>query len=92
MLCGYIWKVKNIIFFANKYNSRIDKSNEQDSTDPISSDSVNVLEDWVRRLEDDADSDWMLVDPPLANTVLVGPANDDAEDLGTGKLSSFLIV
>lgn len=58
--------------------------------DPISSESASVVEDWVKRKdvcsEDYGDSDWTAVDPPSVNTVLLGAASDDAEDLGTGNL------
>lgn len=56
--------------------------------DPISFDSANVVEDWVRTnevfLEDHRVTDWTSLDPPSANTMLLGPSNDDADDLGAG--------
>lgn len=78
--------------FANKPCFRIGKSNGQEPVDPISSD---IVDDWVRskdiHLEDPGASYWMAVDPPSANTMLLGPANDDAEDLGTGNFMLLLM-
>lgn len=75
--------------FAKKYFFRVDRSNRQDSTDPISFDCVNVVEDWVRMkdmcLDDHGDTDWTALDSPSANTMLLGPPNDDADDLGAGN-------
>lgn len=36
-------------------------------------------------LEDHGVTDWTALDPPSANTTLLGPSNDDADDLGAGK-------
>ena len=81
----------NIHSFAYIHSSRVGKSNGQDYIDPISCDSTIFLEDWVRNkdihLEDPGASYWMAVDPPSANTMLLGPENDEAEDLGTGNLT-----
>ncbi|KAK6933144.1 protein of unknown function DUF659 [Dillenia turbinata] len=61
---------------------------EQEPLDPISLDNVNVIDDWVTVkelcLEEYGSADWMMVDPPLANTRLLGSSNDEIEGLGTG--------
>lgn len=61
---------------------------EHDPRDPISFDSSNVVDDWVSEkeacLEDYGSSDWMVLDPPSGNTMLLGPPNDEPEDLGAG--------
>ncbi|XP_024021568.1 uncharacterized protein LOC21411043 [Morus notabilis] len=83
-------RLSNLVFVQHNLRLRQmgDKSNGQDSMDPISSESASVVEDWVKRKgvcsEDYGDSDWTAVDPPSVNTMLLGAANDDAEDLGTG--------
>lgn len=57
--------------------------------DPISFDSISIIEDWVSGkdmcLEDHGSSDWMTLDSPSASTMLLGPSNDDAEELGSGN-------
>lgn len=62
---------------------------EHDPRDPISFDSSNVVDDWVSGkeacLQDYGTSDWMALDPPSGNTMLLGPSNDEAEDLGAGN-------
>lgn len=67
---------------------RIEKTKEPDSVDPMPFDCLNTIEDWITgkdvSLEDYGSSDWMALDPPSANTVLLGPSNDDVEELATG--------
>ena len=57
--------------------------------DPISYDSISIVEDWVTGKdvcsEDLECSSWMALDSPSASTMLLGPQNDDAEDLGSGN-------
>ena len=64
---------------------------EQDPRDPISSDSSDVIDDWVSGketcLEDYGNSDWMALDPPSGNIMLLGSSTDEAEDLGAGDRS-----
>lgn len=61
--------------------------------DPMSSDCLNTLEDWITgkdvSLEDYESSDWMALDPPSTNTMLVGPSTDDDEDLATGIIFNW---
>lgn len=64
------------------------KNKEQDSVDPISFENTGIVGDWVMEKEGCSEAfgsiDWMTVDPPLGNTMLLGPSTDDVEDLGTG--------
>lgn len=57
--------------------------------DPISFESISIVEDWVTGKdvcsEDLESSSWMALDSPSASTMLLGPSNDDAEDLGSGN-------
>ena len=68
---------------------RVQRNKEQDSVDPISYEHISILEDWVTGKplcsEDLDSSDWMIVDPPLGNTMLLGTPIDDFEALGTGN-------
>lgn len=83
-------RLSDLVFV--QYNLRLRqmawKSKEHDSIDPISFESLNKVEDWVTGtevcLEDNGNSDWMALDPPSENMMLLGPSNDDAEDLGAG--------
>ncbi|GMY08472.1 hypothetical protein FCV25MIE_03711 [Fagus crenata] len=74
-----------------QYNLRLGqmvKCEEQDPIDPISFEGINVVEDWIMGkavcVDDYGSIDWMSVDPPSTNTMLLGPSNDEAEDLGAG--------
>lgn len=75
-----------------QYNLRlmqiVQMNREHDPRDPISFDSSNLVDDWVSGkeacLQDYGTSDWMALDPPSGNTMLLGPSNDEAEDLGAG--------
>ncbi|XP_059628104.1 uncharacterized protein LOC132270906 [Cornus florida] len=64
------------------------KYKEQDAMDPISYDNIAIVEDWVSErelcLEEFGSPDWMAVDPPLGNPMVLVPQTDDAEDLGAG--------
>lgn len=74
------------------YNSQlrhmVRKDREQDAVDPISCENMGVVGDWVMEKEgcseDFGSSDWMTVDPPMGNTMLLGPSTDDVQDLGAG--------
>ncbi|XP_027336589.1 uncharacterized protein LOC113850304 isoform X2 [Abrus precatorius] len=63
-------------------------SKEQDSSDPLSFDSISNVEDWIGPrdlyLEEYGNSDWMALDPSSVNTMLLRPLNDEAEELGEG--------
>ncbi|KAF3970753.1 hypothetical protein CMV_005578 [Castanea mollissima] len=74
-----------------QYNLRLGqliKSEEQDLMDPISFVGTNVVEDWIMGkdvcVDDYGSINWMSVDPPSANSMLLGSSNDAAEDLGSG--------
>ncbi|KAK6929364.1 protein of unknown function DUF659 [Dillenia turbinata] len=61
---------------------------ELEPPDPISFDNISILKDWVIGkevcTEEYGASDRMMVDPPLANSMLLGPADNDYEYLGAG--------
>lgn len=63
---------------------------EQDSSDPLSFDNISTVEDWIKPrdlyLEEYGNSDWMVLDQPSINTMLLRPLNDEDEELGEGKL------
>lgn len=65
-------------------------SKEQDSSDPLSFDKISNVEDWIRPrdldLEEYGNSDWMALDPSSTDTMLLRPLDDEAEELGEGKL------
>ena len=69
---------------------------EQDNSDPISYDNINSVEPWVTEREIQTDdvgrSDWMTVDPPLGNLMVLGPQVDDVEALGEGIFNFYLIT
>lgn len=56
---------------------------------------MGVVGDWVMEKEgcseDFGSSDWMTVDPPMGNTMLLGPSTDDVQDLGAGNYSQNFI-
>lgn len=56
--------------------------------DPISCESISAVEEWVIEHEDFSEeirsADWMAVDPPLTNTMILGASNDEIEDFDTG--------
>ena len=61
--------------------------------DPMSFDCLSNVEDWITGkdvlLEDYGSSDWMALDPPSANTMLLGHSNDDVEELTAGNYNSL---
>ncbi|CAI9092499.1 OLC1v1027754C1 [Oldenlandia corymbosa var. corymbosa] len=69
-------------------NPKPQGNKEQDILDPISHEHISLAEDWVigKPLcpEDMESSDWMTVDPPLGNIMLLGLPIDDVDALGTG--------
>ncbi|KAL4339840.1 hypothetical protein GQ457_08G015310 [Hibiscus cannabinus] len=65
------------------------RNREKYSLDPLSFNSKDVLEDWIADNEiypeDYGSSDWMSLDPPVANRTPLTPSGDETEDfLGTG--------
>ncbi|KAK8650874.1 hypothetical protein V6N13_140496 [Hibiscus sabdariffa] len=65
------------------------RNREKYSLDPLSFNSKDVLEDWIADNEiypeDYGSSDWMSLDPPVANRTPLAPSGDETEDfLGTG--------
>ncbi|XP_021990013.1 uncharacterized protein LOC110886509 isoform X1 [Helianthus annuus] len=82
-------RLSDIVFV--QYNMRLKQmfyNKEQETPDPISYDNINFAEAWVTEKEIHADeigrSDWMTVDPPLGNVMILGPEVDDIETLGEG--------
>ena len=68
---------------------RVDKNSEQNVMDPLSFENISMTEDWVTGkdmcLDDNGSFDWMELDSTSASTMLLGPSNDDADDLGSGN-------
>ncbi|KAK6929370.1 hypothetical protein RJ641_005575 [Dillenia turbinata] len=66
----------------------LQRNPEQDPLDLISLGNVNVVDDWVTVKEmcseEYGGADWLMVDPPLANTRLLNSSTDETEGLGTG--------
>ncbi|XP_024019201.1 uncharacterized protein LOC21412191 isoform X2 [Morus notabilis] len=56
--------------------------------DPLSFDRKSVVEDWIMEkevnLEDIRSANWMSVDPPSVNSMLLELSNEEAEDLRAG--------
>uniref|UniRef100_A0A5B7C0P4 BED-type domain-containing protein n=1 Tax=Davidia involucrata TaxID=16924 RepID=A0A5B7C0P4_DAVIN len=83
-------RLSDLLFVQNNLRLRqmVWKNKEQDAVDPISYENIDIVEDWVTEKElcsdDFGSSDWMTVDPPLGNTMILGPSTDDVEDLGAG--------
>lgn len=82
-------RLSDVVFV--QYNMRLKQmflNKEQDNPDPISYDNINSVEPWVTEREIQTDdigrSDWMAVDPPLGNLMVLGPQVDDVEALGEG--------
>lgn len=71
----------------------VQRNKEQDLVDPISHENISIVEDWVMGKplcsEDLESSDWMTVDPPSGNTMLLGTPIDDFEALGAGKIDGY---
>ncbi|KAL3838432.1 hypothetical protein ACJIZ3_023023 [Penstemon smallii] len=61
---------------------------KQETVDPIAIENIDFVEDWVMEKELGAEgsgnADWMAVDLPLGNVMLLGQPPDDIEALGAG--------
>ncbi|KAL3523848.1 hypothetical protein ACH5RR_016682 [Cinchona calisaya] len=83
-------RLSDLVFVQNNLWLRqmVQRNKQQDFLDPISHENISIVEDWVigkpLYSEDLENSDWMTVDPPLGNTVLLGMPIDDFEALGAG--------
>lgn len=83
-------RLSDLVFV--QYNLRlrqiVGKSEDRDSIDPISIDGNSIVEDWIMGkdvcVDDYGSIDWMALDPPSPNTMLLGASNDEVEDLGAG--------
>lgn len=83
-------RLSDLVFV--QYNLRlkhmVSKKKQQDSMDPMSFDSLSTLEDWITGkdicLEDYGSSDWMAVEPPSGNPILLGSSDDEVEELAGG--------
>ncbi|KAL0402800.1 UNVERIFIED_CONTAM: hypothetical protein Sradi_1920800 [Sesamum radiatum] len=66
----------------------VSSNKQQEAVDPISYEHIDIVEDWVIEKELCSDgsgnTEWMAVDPPLGNVMLLGPQIDDIEALGAG--------
>ncbi|XP_057761376.1 uncharacterized protein LOC130981734 isoform X2 [Arachis stenosperma] len=62
-------------------------SKEQNLSDPLSFNSIGMVEEWIRPsdllFEENGSSYWMVLDPSV-NSMLIRPSNDEAEELGEG--------
>ncbi|KAK3031911.1 hypothetical protein RJ639_036707 [Escallonia herrerae] len=67
---------------------KVQKNEEQAAEDPLASDNINTVEDWVTEKElcseDIGSSDWTTIEPPYGNTMLLLPSMDEFEALGAG--------
>jgi len=63
---------------------------EQESSNPLSFDNICNVEDWIGPrdlyLGEYGNSDWMALDSSSINTMLLGPLNDEPEEMWEGKL------
>ncbi|GKV28405.1 hypothetical protein SLEP1_g37470 [Rubroshorea leprosula] len=83
-------RLRDLIFV--QYNLRLkqirgSEDKEQNYVDPISVDTVSVVEDWVREdicFEDYSNSDWMALDQLSLNTMFLGLPVDEVDELGAG--------
>ncbi|KAK4436611.1 hypothetical protein Salat_0824800 [Sesamum alatum] len=66
----------------------VSSNKQQEAVDPISYEHIDIVDDWVMETELCSDgsgnTEWMAVDPPLGNVMLLGPQIDDIEALGAG--------
>ncbi|CAH9103901.1 unnamed protein product [Cuscuta epithymum] len=81
-------RLKDIVFLQYNLHLRAQKDREDVSVDPISYENIPFVKDWVSEREicsdEPASSDWMAVDLPLSNAMLLSPQVDDFEALGAG--------
>ncbi|KAD7480173.1 hypothetical protein E3N88_03309 [Mikania micrantha] len=68
---------------------------DYENTDPISYDNIHSVEAWIKEKEilsnEIGRSDWMTVDPPIGNVMILGPEADDIEALGEGRFDDHEI-
>ncbi|KAL0382023.1 UNVERIFIED_CONTAM: hypothetical protein Scaly_0489600 [Sesamum calycinum] len=66
----------------------VSSNKQQEAVDPIAYEHIDIVEDWVIEKELCSDgsgnTEWMAVDPPLGDVMLLGPQIDDIEALGAG--------
>ncbi|KAK4403288.1 hypothetical protein Sango_0697400 [Sesamum angolense] len=66
----------------------VSSNKQQEAVDPIAYEHIDIVEDWVIEKELCSDgsgnTEWMVVDPPLGDVMLLGPQIDDIEALGAG--------
>lgn len=92
MVAKILKDLKIILFDMLNFN-RVSKDKVQNSMDPLSSDGANTVEEWITGkdvcMEDYGNSDWMALDPPSSNTMLLGSASDEVEELVEGRYISL---
>ncbi|KAL8053110.1 hypothetical protein ABFX02_05G050850 [Erythranthe guttata] len=58
------------------------------AVDPISYEYIDIVQDWVMEkescVENSSSAEWMAVDPPFGNHMILVPQTDDFEALGAG--------
>lgn len=83
-------RLRDLVFV--QYNSRLkqirSKEQKESATDPTSVDAIGVVDDWLCEnnvsLLDCSGSDWMALDSPAVNAMLLEPPGDDIAELGSG--------
>ncbi|KAD7480115.1 hypothetical protein E3N88_03251 [Mikania micrantha] len=76
-------------------NDSVFYNTDYENTDPISYDNIHSVEAWIKEKEilsnEIGRSDWMTVDPPIGNVMILGPEADDIEALGEGRFDDHEI-
>lgn len=75
-----------------QYNLRLrqmaQRSKEHDNMDPISVENHASVHDWIARkglcLDDHASFDWLSIEPPSSNKMLLRSSTDEVEELAGG--------
>ena len=64
--------------------------------DPISVENHASVHDWIARkglcLDDHASFDWLSIEPPSSNKMLLRSSTDEVEELAGGKWAYFFLV
>ncbi|CAH9065251.1 unnamed protein product [Cuscuta europaea] len=89
MNCVEHERLKDLIFVRSNLRMRRHVNREQNQWDPIAFQNIALAGDWVSGKEvlyskDMCYSDWTVVDAPLGNGMLSGPAIGDDKPVGSG--------
>ncbi|KAL3650183.1 hypothetical protein CASFOL_006586 [Castilleja foliolosa] len=81
-------RLSDLVYVQYNMSMKQMVSGNKQEVDPISYDHISLVEDWVMEKElcseGSENTEWMSVDPPLGNLMLLGPQIDDVEALGAG--------